>query len=206
VIGEEVIARSCKKSIQPDEWEYFEGVRAIVQYYGLPVFSMQQGNASTFHDIWKRHYPKLFPCWQDLINLCVEKQFTSTDLIGCEDAWHKVFAPHLPSGIIPGLRGYIASRNRDVLYDGKFLAGQMTYKHLFETLWSDSRLPGCPARSLGFVYPCVEENGENWQMLSEDGKPWLCYDPGNSARNRLHGLSENIQGGASWQEMETVVQ
>jgi hypothetical protein len=54
----------------------------------------------------------------------------------------------------------------------------MTYKHLVNTFWEDTRLLGNPARSWGFSYPIAEENGEHVSLTSEDGIPWLCYEDG----------------------------
>jgi DNA repair photolyase len=169
----EIIARSQKRKLDPEEFAFILDARSAAMDAGLEVYSVGQPVPSKFMQSWAELYPKVFPTAQDFVNHCDANQWQSR-LITFED-FVGFFTPLLPAGKM-GIDSYLGSVAHNLWWTHK-VPPQMTFRELLGIIFCEPRTRNCPVRMPCFAYAAKLQDDGWTQYVDEQGMPYLVYSP-----------------------------
>ncbi len=172
-IGPALVARSQKRRLAPDEFDYILHARDVAAQEGLEVYSAGQPNASDFMAPWRECYERVFPTAQEWVNHCDAQGWTDR-LITFED-FSEFFVPRLPEGKL-GIDSYLGSVAHNLWWTHK-IPPRLTFRDLLGIIWCEPRTRNCPVRMPCFAYAARWQD-EGWVQFVDEGQmPYIVYSP-----------------------------
>lgn len=172
----DLLSRARKRRLAGPDRAVFEAVRAAARACGLPVYSFNQPEPSTFFDLYHRCYPgRTFPTHQDFVNHCYATQAQQRLITFAEYA--DFFLPHLPGGVYP-LDQYIGS-TAHTLFQQTRIPARMSYHEVLDLGWRQHAVKFSPVRIPCFAWAAQwDERQQGWLRYTDaDGRPFLLFTP-----------------------------
>lgn len=172
-LGEEIIARAAKRTIDPYDAEFSDRVRDAALATGLQVYSIGYDKRSDFFKPYHLNYSKTFPTIQDFLNACWD-EFDDGDLVEFS-AFAEFMLPHLPEGI-HSAGHYVGATSRSFVksFSGKW-TNYLPYEQVLKWIWSEKTVKGCIADYPNFSYATAKEGNEVVRLVDESGLPIVLF-------------------------------
>jgi hypothetical protein len=175
-IGSAILARARKRAPARPDQAALDAARAAARARGLPVYSFNQPEASSFFDLYHRCYPgKTFPTHQDFVNDCYQTQAQQRLITFAE--YTRFLLPRLPDGVY-ALDQYIGS-TAHTLFQQTTIPTHMSYQEVLDLGWRHHAVKFSPIRIPCFAWAAEwDEQRQGWQRLTDQaGRPFLLFTP-----------------------------
>mgnify|MGYP005842624373 CR=1 FL=1 len=175
-LGPDLLARARKRTPAAADQVIFDAVRAAAQTRSLPIYSLNQPNASSFFDLYHQVYAgRTFRTNQDWVNYCSQTQ-AQTRLITF-DEYARVMLAGLPDGV-HALDQYIGSTAHTLCRQVR-VPTRMTYREVLRVGWCYHEPKFSPVSLPCFAWAAQWDTATNgWQRyVDATGLPLLVFRP-----------------------------
>jgi hypothetical protein len=141
--GADAVGRAMRKRMCEGDLDYADSLMGACAAEGLPFFCYLGDGGTVLFDRYREVYGKVFPTIQDAGNRLAEGAGDER-IVGFGGFWDALTARESPPRWGGDMRDYVASLNREMLYDQALSTRGIGFRGVARLMWRDLRMKAGP--------------------------------------------------------------